>query len=58
LTPPKLSQLIQRQARLVRAEIAQQQQFLRVLADKPATKRWLKQQREYAREDDNYDDEL
>jgi hypothetical protein len=58
LTPPKLSQLIQRQARLVRAEIAQQQQFLRVLADKPATKRWLKQQRQYAREDDAYDDEF
>ncbi|MGH8176318.1 MAG: J domain-containing protein [Steroidobacter sp.] len=57
LNPHKLGQLIQRQARRVRAEIEQQQQFLRVLADRAAMKRWLKQQRRSAREDDYFDDE-
>jgi hypothetical protein len=50
LNPQKLSHLIQRQARGMRAEVAQQQQFLRVLADKASTRRWLKQQRAFARE--------
>lgn len=56
LSPQKLGQLIQRQARRVRAEVAQQQQFLRVLADKAATRRWLKQQRRFFRESDYFDD--
>jgi hypothetical protein len=53
VTPQMLARLIQRQARRLRAEVVQQQQFLRVLADRSATKRWLKQQRSYAR---NVDD--
>jgi len=56
LTPQSLAQLIRRQARRLRAEIAQQQQFLRVLADKTATKRWLKQQRRPMRDQDFFDD--
>lgn len=48
LTPQALTLVIRRQARRVRAEIAQQEQFLRVLANKAATKRWLKQQRGFA----------
>lgn len=50
LSPHKLDQVIRRQARLVRAELTQQKQFLLVLADKAALKRWLKQQRKMARE--------
>jgi len=41
----KLGMLIRQQARQVRAEIAQQQRFLEVLANKASLKRWLKQQR-------------
>ena len=43
-----LDLLIQRQARHMRAEISQQQQFMQVLNDKAALKRWLKQQRRFA----------
>lgn len=56
LSPHKLGQVIQRQARMVRAELAQQKQFLLVLAEKSAIKRWLKQQRRAAREMDYFDD--
>jgi hypothetical protein len=56
VNPQKLGLLITRQARQLRAEVAQQQQFLSVLANKAATKRWLKQQRRFAREDDYLDD--
>lgn len=56
LDPRRLGQVTLRQARKMRAEITQQQQFLRVLADKAATKRWLKQQRRWARVDDDFDD--
>ncbi|HEY6642125.1 J domain-containing protein [Povalibacter sp.] len=55
VSPQKLHILIQRQARGLRGEIAQQQQFLRVLASKTSTKRWLKQQRrfDYSADDDD-----
>ncbi len=57
LNPQKLALVIQRQARQLRAEVAQQQQFLRLLADKAATKRWLKQQRRFAQGDAFPDDD-
>lgn len=47
LNPQKLGMLIRQQARQVRAEIAQQQRFLEVLASKTAVKRWLKQHRSF-----------
>ena len=52
--PQKMRLVIQKQARRLRAEIARQQQFLRVLASKASTRRWLKQQRRfgYAEDDD------
>lgn len=53
LTPQTLARLMQQQAKSLRAEIAQQQQFLQMLADKAATKRWLAQQRRYARASDD-----
>jgi hypothetical protein len=51
--PHKLLHVIQRQVRRLRAEIAQQQQFLRVLASKASTRRWLKQQRRFVYGDDD-----
>jgi hypothetical protein len=56
LNAQKLHTLIQQQARAIRAEVAQQQQVLRVLADKAATKLWLKQRRRFAQssEDDAF----
>ncbi len=59
LTQQTLARLLQQQAKSLRAEIAQQQQFLEMLADKAATRRWLAQQRRFARsyEDDDEDDE-
>lgn len=53
LQPHNLMRVIQRQARRLRAEIAQQQQFLRVLASKASTRRWLKQQRRFGYGDDD-----
>ena len=53
LNPQKLASLIQQHARRIRAEVSQQQQFLRMLADKAATKRWLKQRRRFARDDED-----
>jgi hypothetical protein len=44
---------LRRQARGLRAEVTRQEQLLRVLADKAATRRWLKQQRQFARRDDD-----
>jgi len=57
LTPQKMSLLIQRQGRAIRAEIARQKQFLEVLASKTSTKRWLKEQRRFARAFDVLDDD-
>ncbi|HMN44330.1 MAG TPA: J domain-containing protein [Povalibacter sp.] len=51
--PQKLLHVIQGQARRLRAEIARQEQFLRVLASKASTRRWLKQQRRFAYGDDD-----
>lgn len=56
VTPAKLSRLIREQARSMRQEIARQQQLLNLLADRAATKRWLKQQRRFARGDFDFDD--
>jgi hypothetical protein len=55
LSPQSLTMVIRRQARDLRAEVARQQQFLQVLANKTSTKRWLKEQRRFAR--GIYDDE-
>jgi hypothetical protein len=53
----KLELRLRRQARGLRAEVTRQEQLLRVLADKAATRRWLKQQRQFARlDDDEVDD--
>jgi hypothetical protein len=57
-TAKRLDQLIQGEARRVRAQVSQQQQFLDMLADKATIKRWLRQQRRYARESDYCDDDL
>ena len=45
----KLEMRLRRQARGLRAEVTRQEQLLRVLADKAATRRWLKQQRQFAK---------
>ena len=58
LNPQKVGQLIRQQARKIRAELSQQQQFLLVLANKASIKRWLKQQRAVAREADYDDDQF
>ena len=47
----KLEMRLRRQARGLRAEVTRQEQLLRVLADKAATRRWLKQQRQFAKLD-------
>jgi hypothetical protein len=49
----KLELRLRRQARGLRAEVTRQEQLLRVLADKAATRRWLKQQRQFAKLDDD-----
>jgi hypothetical protein len=49
----KLEMRLRRQARGLRAEVTRQEQLLRVLADKAATRRWLKQQRQFAKLDDD-----
>ena len=49
----KLEMRLRRQARGLRAEVTRQEQLLRVLADKAATRRWLKQQRQFAKRDDD-----
>ena len=48
-----LEMRLRRQARGLRAEVTRQEQLLRVLADKSATRRWLKQQRQFAKLDDD-----
>ena len=57
LTAAKLNRLTREQARSLRAEISRQQHFLNLLADKPAMKRWLKQQRRVGRGDFGLDDD-
>ncbi|MEJ0098981.1 MAG: J domain-containing protein [Pseudomonadota bacterium] len=52
LDAQKLEMRLRRQARGLRAEVTRQEQLLRVLANKTATRRWLKQQRQFARLDD------
>lgn len=55
ITLAKLSRVVRAQARSMRAEITRQQRLLDLLADKAATKRWLKQQRRLARGDFDFD---
>jgi hypothetical protein len=45
----KLEMKLRRQARGLRAEVTRQEQLLKVLADKRSTRRWLKQQRQFAK---------
>jgi hypothetical protein len=56
VTPAKLDRAAREQARSLRAEIARQRRLLDLLANKAATKRWLKQQRRFARGDFDLDD--
>jgi hypothetical protein len=49
LAPKRLTMIIRERARRLRAEIEQQKQFLLVLRDSAATKRWLKMQRSASR---------
>jgi hypothetical protein len=53
----KLEMRLRRQARGLRAEVTRQEQMLRVLADKGATRRWLKQQRQFAKLVDDEDED-
>jgi hypothetical protein len=48
--------LIQQRAREIRGHVTQQKHFLEVLANKAATKRWLKEQRRFgsAWDDEDY----
>jgi hypothetical protein len=52
-----LEMRLRRQARGLRAEVTRQEQLLRVLADKAATRRWLKQQRQFAKFDNDEDED-
>lgn len=56
VTPAKLTRLLREQARAMRTEIARQQHLLDILSNKTATKRWLKQQRRFARGEFDFDD--
>jgi hypothetical protein len=56
LTPAMLARLTREQARAMRSEVTRQQQLLNLLRDKAATKRWLKQQRRFARGEFDFDD--
>jgi hypothetical protein len=49
INPMKLNIVLQRQTRAIRAEITRQKQFLQVLGTKSSIKRWLKEQRRFAR---------
>jgi hypothetical protein len=52
LNPGKLGELLQREARRLRGELAQQQQRTRLLDDVAAAKRWLRAQRKRLRDED------
>jgi hypothetical protein len=52
-----LEMRLRRQARGLRAEVTRQEQLLKVLADKAATRRWLKQQRQFAKFDGDDDED-
>lgn len=52
MNPRKLGELLEQSGRQLRAELSQQQRDMRMLADRAATKRWLKRQRQLLREDD------
>ena len=54
MTPRKLGGLIDERARLLRTELAEQQRDSRILGDRIATKRWLKEQRQAMREEQLY----
>jgi len=50
MNPKKLGPLIEQNSRQLRAELAEQQREMRMLADVAATKRWLKRQRQLLRQ--------
>ena len=52
INPRDLHLVTQRRAREIRAHIQQQRRFLEMLANKSATKRWLKEQRRYDNDSD------
>jgi hypothetical protein len=54
-SPRRLGALARKQAQLLRAELAEQQQELLMLSDKAATKRWLKQLQQEQRAADRHD---
>lgn len=54
IKPRDLQSVTQRRARELRAHIHQQKSFLEMLANKSATKRWLKEQRRF---DDGWDED-
>lgn len=56
LNPRKLGGLIDERTRLLRAELAEQQRDSRILGDRIATKRWLKELRQAMREERLYDE--
>lgn len=56
VNPHKLGGLIDERTRLLRAELAQQQRDARILGDRIATRRWLKEQRRTMREEQRYDE--
>ena len=47
IRPQKLTLITQRQARAIREEITRQREFLSLLSNRAATKRWLREQRRY-----------
>jgi hypothetical protein len=52
INPRKLGALLEENARLLRAEMAEVQRDMRILNDGVATRSWLKRQRELLREAD------
>jgi len=54
MNPRKLGGLIDERTRLLRTELAEQQRDTRILSDRIATKRWLKEQRKAMREEQLY----
>lgn len=56
VNPRKLGRLIDERAGLLRAELAQQQRNSRIVGDRIAMKRWLKEQRQAMREQQLYNE--
>lgn len=59
MNPRRLGQLLEKSSRQLRAELNQQQRDMRMLGDVPATRRWLKRQRQLLLESESeFDIEL